>query len=136
MELWGEEAFRAYELAPLRKQDVIEAVRANNLDSEAFMEAVSAAAAVPFAIKPVTLEFLINTYGRRKQLPSFSNRTCTAKDVVCLCEETNEGRRDARLTGDLSTDRRFIVAARIAAVTLLSNQVRNLERTRSRRSAG
>ena len=73
-ELWGEEAFRVYELAPLRKQDVIEAVQANNLDSEAFMGAVSSAAAVPFAIKPVTLEFLINTYRRRRQLPFFSSR--------------------------------------------------------------
>ena len=120
-ELWGEEAFRAYELAPLRKQDVTEAVRANSLDSEAFIEAVSAAVAVPFAIKPVTLEFLINTYNRRKQLP-LSQAELYYEGCRCLCEETNEDRRTADLTGDLSPDQRFIVAARIAAVTLLSNR--------------
>ena len=120
-ELWGEEAFRAYELAPLRKQDVIEAVRANSLDSEAFMEAVSAAAAVPFAIKPVTLNFLINTYRRREQLPS-SQAELYLEGCRRLCEDPNEDRRDAGLTGILSPDQRLMVAARIAAVTLLSNR--------------
>ncbi len=120
-ELWGEEDFRAYELDPLRKQDVIEAVQANSLDSEAFMEAVSAAAAVPFAIKPVTLEFLINTYRRRKQLPS-SQAELYLEGCRCLCEETNEDRRTAGRTGVLSTGWRLVIAARIAAVTLLSNR--------------
>ena len=119
--LWGEEDFRAYELDPLRKQDVIEAVQANSLDSEAFMEAVSAAAAVPFAIKPVTLEFLINTYRRRKQLPS-SQAELYLEGCRCLCEETNEDRRTAGRTGVLSTGWRLVIAARIAAVTLLSNR--------------
>ena len=121
MELWGKEAFRAYELAPLRKQDVIEAAQANSLDSKAFMEAVSAAAAAPFAIKPVTLEFLINTYRRRRQLPS-SQAELYHEGCRCLCEEPNKGRRDAHRTGDLSADQRLMVAARIAAVTLLSNR--------------
>ena len=120
-ELWGEEAFRAYELAPLRKQDVIEAAQVNSLDSEAFMEAVSAAAAVPFAIKPVSLEFLINTYRRQQRLPS-SQVELYLEGCRLLCEDTNEDRHAARLTGDLSTDQRLRVAARIAAVTLLSNR--------------
>ncbi len=120
-ELWGEEAFRAYELAPLRKQDVIEAAQANSLDSEAFMGAVSAAAAVPFAIKPVTLKLLINIYRRCQQLPS-SQAELYLEGCRCLCEDTNEDRHAARLTGDLSTDQRLRVAARIAAVTLLSNR--------------
>ena len=121
VELWGEEAFRAYELAPLRQQDVIEAAQANSLDSEAFMEAVSAAAAVPFAIKPVTLNFLINTYRRREQLPS-SQAELYLEGCRRLCEETNKGRRDAHRTGDLSADQRLMIAARIAAVTLLPNR--------------
>ena len=121
VELWGEEAFRAYELAPLRKQDVIEGVQVNSLDSEAFMEAVSAAAAVPFAIKPVTLNFLINTYRRREQLPS-SQAELYLEGCRLLCEDTNEDRRAAGRTGVLSTDQRLVVAARIAAVTLLSNR--------------
>ena len=121
MELWGKEAFRAYELAPLRKQDVIEAAQANSLDSKAFMEAVSAAAAVPFAIKPVTLKLLINIYRRHQQLPS-SQAELYLEGCRLLCEDTNKDRHAARLTGDLSTDQRLRVAARIAAVTLLSNR--------------
>ena len=120
-ELWGKEAFRAYELAPLRKQDVIEAVQANSLDSEAFIEAVSAAAAVPFAIKPVTLNFLINTYRRHEQLPS-SQAELYLEGCRRLCEVMNEDRLAAGLTGVLSPDQRLMVAARIAAVTLLSNR--------------
>lgn len=121
VELWGEEAFRAYELAPLRQQDVIEAAQANSLDSEAFMEAVSAAAAVPFAIKPVTLKLLINIYRRHQQLPS-SQAELYLEGCRLLCEDTNEDRLAAGLTGVLSTAQRLVVAARIAAVTLLSNQ--------------
>lgn len=53
--LWGKDAVEVYELAPLRRNDVIEAARANDLDVHAFLREIDRMAVVPFAIKPVTL---------------------------------------------------------------------------------
>ena len=39
-----------------------------------------------------------------------------------LCEETNENRRAAQRTGDLSAGQRLAVAARIAAVSIFANR--------------
>jgi predicted NACHT family NTPase len=58
-ELWDEREVAAYELAPLRKKDVAEAARENGLDATTFLEHIETSGVVPFAIKPVTLEFLI-----------------------------------------------------------------------------
>jgi len=48
-----------YVLAPLRKADVEESARASGLDVDAFLTQVESSGAVPFAIKPVTLKFLL-----------------------------------------------------------------------------
>ena len=69
-DLWGEEGFGAYELAPLRRVDVVQAVTANELDSESFLQAVDGAEAVQLAIKPVTLNFLIGSYQASGAFPT------------------------------------------------------------------
>jgi len=55
-----------YELASLTRLDVIEAARINGVDPDSFAQAVSDRDAVPLAIKPTTLKFLINTYLQAK----------------------------------------------------------------------
>src|SRR6516225_5532263 len=62
-DLWGKNCVEVYELAPLRRVDVIEAASATGLpDPDTFMRAVDEKQVVPLAIKPVTLQFLLNTY--------------------------------------------------------------------------
>jgi predicted NACHT family NTPase len=61
-DLWPEGGFEAYELAPLRRVDVAAAASAKELDAETFLRAVDEAEAVPLAIKPVTMDFLIDSY--------------------------------------------------------------------------
>jgi predicted NACHT family NTPase len=118
--LWGNDAVKAFELAPLRRVDVAEAARTTGVDPNAFLSELGRREAVPLAIKPVTLEFLLNTYRRRQGFPA-SQAQLYAEGCRCLCEETSESRRDARLLGDLTADQRLAIAARIAAITILCN---------------
>lgn len=120
-EFWGEQAAKVYELAPLRRADVIEAARANGLNTDALLEAIDGAGAVPLAIKPITLQFLLTTFGRDRQLPS-KQADLYLDGCQLLCEETNEERRDAGLIGNLTAKQRMAVAGRIAAVTLFANR--------------
>ena len=119
--LWGKGAVGIYELAPLRRADVAGAAEANGLDSAAFLGAVDEAEAVPLAIKPVTLEFLLESYG---ETGIFPRRQTDLYLDGCrrLCEERNEDRVERRLTGELSADQRLAVAARMAALTVFSGK--------------
>ncbi|MGO9275649.1 MAG: NACHT domain-containing protein [Terriglobia bacterium] len=112
---------KVYELAPLRRVDVIEAARVNGLSPDAFIEATDRAGAVPLAIKPITLQFLLNSFTKSGQLPS-KQADLYVEGCQRLCEETNEERREAKLTGDLSARQRMAVAGRIAAVTVFANR--------------
>ena len=68
-QLWCKDAIGIYELVPLRKKDVIEAARANELNSNKFLEEINEKNAVPLAIKPLTLNLLINIYLNNQSLP-------------------------------------------------------------------
>ena len=118
---WGEQAVKVYELAPLRRVDAIEAARANRLSTDAFIEATDRAGAVPLAIKPITLQFLLNTFSRSSKLPS-KQTDLYFEGCQLLCEEANEERRDAGLSGTLSVKQRLAIAGRIAAVTVFANR--------------
>jgi hypothetical protein len=120
-DLWGPESFGVYELAPLRGVDVSQAADANGLDPDAFLRAVDEAEAVPLAIKPVTLEFLLGGYHRDGKLPA-RQAELYLNGCRWLCEERNESRIDTGRTGELCADQRLAIAARIAAVSVFSNK--------------
>jgi predicted NACHT family NTPase len=111
----------AYELTALRRRDIIEAAQANGIEAYAFLQEIERKAVVPLAIKPVTLDFLSNIYRRNGRFPS-TQIELYRQGCELLCEETNESRRDAGLTGDLTAEQRMAVAARIAAVTIFANR--------------
>jgi predicted NACHT family NTPase len=120
-DLWGSDNFEAYELAPLRRVDVIEAAKGNGINPDIFLEEISGKEVVSFAIKPVTLQFLINTFKKGGGLPS------TQSDLYyigCLknCEEQSQQRIDGKLIGKYSANQRLAVASRIAAITQFTNQ--------------
>jgi len=120
-QLWGGDAVGVYELTPLRRVDVIEAAKAQNLDDNKFLREIDQREVVPLAIKPVTLNFLINTYSKNGRFPS-TQAELYLQGCRLLCEETNEGRRNARLTGSFTPEQRLATASRIAAVTIFSNR--------------
>ena len=85
-DLWGENSVGVYELTPLRRIDVIEAAKANGLNPEEFLPEIERMKVVPFAIKPVTLQFLINIYKRSGQFPQ-GQAELYYQGCKILCEE-------------------------------------------------
>jgi predicted NACHT family NTPase len=118
-ELWGNDSTEVYELAPLRRRDVAEAATANGSDPDSFLAEVDRKEIVPLAIKPVTLEFLLNTFKRESQFPS-AKKDLYFKGCRLLAEETSQSRQDARQIGRLTPDQRLAVASRVAALTVFT----------------
>ncbi|OLT58369.1 NACHT domain-containing protein [Moorena bouillonii] len=121
--LFGEDSLKIYQLVPLRRQDVVKAAEANGIDPDAFLEEVSRKNLVPLAIKPITLNFLLNNWLRYQSLENKSIDELYREGCRCLCEESNSSRRDSGAIGDFNRNQRLIIAARIAAVTIFANRV-------------
>lgn len=123
-EIFGENSIGIYELAPLRRKDVMEAAKAEGIEPDAFLQEVKIKSIVPLAIKPITLKFLLNTYRRHNgQFPENQRlHQLYLEGCRCLCEETNDSRIASNTKGALDVDQRLIVAARIAAVTVFANR--------------
>jgi len=123
-EIWGENSVEVYELAPLRRIDVIEAARTEKCSPDDFLKEVNQKNVVPLAIKPITLVFLLNTYHRHSSQfpPNQKLHDFYLEGCKILCEEINESRRGSNRRGNLDADQRLIVAARIAAIIILANR--------------
>lgn len=123
LRFWGENGVRIVELAPLRRVDVTLAAKLNSVDDpDRFIQEVLDRDVVPLAIKPVTLRFLLGTYLKDRSLPR-SRVELYREGCWRLCDESNPHRRDSREgRGNLAVTQRLAVAARIAAVTQLSNR--------------
>ena len=119
--IWGENEVNVVELAPLRRIDVIEAAKLQGIDPEQFIPALFEASAVPFAIKPLTLNMLFDLFKQEGRLPR-SVSELYRRGCLTLCEESNAGRREARRLGTLTTAQRFRVASRIASMTMFANR--------------
>jgi len=120
-EHWGKDNVGIFELAPLRRRDVELAASENSIDSEIFLDELNRQEVVPFAIHPITLNFLLNEYKKNKQLPKGKH---SIYEMGCkkLCEEFSDSRRDAGDIGKYTTSQRVRTAERIAAVMVLSNR--------------
>jgi predicted NACHT family NTPase len=117
-QLWGEESFKAYELAPLQITDVSTAAKTEGLDPSAFLSEVESKGAEPLAAKPITLKLLLNLFRLNSALPR-SQAELYERGCLLLCEEESE-RRKTKWT--LTARQRFRVAARAAAITILANK--------------
>jgi predicted NACHT family NTPase len=120
-EKWGEDNVKIYNLAPLRRIDVIEAAKERGIDAEKFLQEVFNRNAAPLAIKPVTLKFLLGILQRKGEFPN-SQKELYEQGCLQLCEEVNRDRCEEKITGNLSTKQRLLVAGRIAALTLFANR--------------
>jgi hypothetical protein len=118
---WEEENVGLYELAPLRRIDVNTAVNSCGLDADVFLNEVGA---VPFAIKPLTLRFLVKKFQENNgQFPAqLKLEDLYLEGCRWLCEEQSPSRRASRQVGELLVEQRLIVAARIAAITVFANR--------------
>ena len=108
-------------LAPLRKKDVEEAARVSGIDAKLFLGQVESSAVVPFAIKPVTLNFLLSVCRTQGSLPS-SQSALYLEGCRLLAAETSDSRSAAGYRGELTAEQRLAVAARIAASMIFGNR--------------
>ncbi|MGJ4950245.1 NACHT domain-containing protein [Bradyrhizobium sp. HKCCYLS20291] len=120
-DLWGADAVGIFELAPLRRKDVVTAAGALGVDANTFIRELYAADVVPFAIKPLTLNLLLGLFQRDGRLPR-SLVDLYTRGCLKLCEETNSSRRNARRLGTLNPAQRLRVAGRLAAATMFANR--------------
>ena len=93
--IYGKRKVEAYELVYLRRKDVRESVRCEGIDNaDKFVDALVGNNAVPFAIKPVTLDMLIRLF---KQEGAFAATQSELYEKGCLlmCEEPSERRRES-----------------------------------------
>jgi hypothetical protein len=120
---WGEGEVRVFELAPLRKIDVICAAKMMpNIKPDALVEALVRSDVVPLAIKPVTLKFLMGVFGEGGTLPA-NRKALYFEGCKRLCEEPNANRRDSLKGRErLTASERLAIAARLAAVTQFSGR--------------
>lgn len=118
---WGSEAVALLELMPLQKPDVIETADANGLDGEKLLAQVEQRQALPLALKPITLDFLLKTFQRDASLPA-SQRELYEQGCRLLCKEPTRGRLGANLEGQLTETQRLEVARNLAAATVLCNR--------------
>ena len=119
--IWREDAVGVFELAPLRRKDVIEAAAQRQIDPARFMGEIHKANAVPFAIKPLTLNLLFRIFQNSGRLPERIT-DLYSQGCLGLCEERGPSRRGARRVGQLNGRQRYRLASRIAAVTMFANR--------------
>jgi hypothetical protein len=109
----------AYELAPLRRRDVESAAGIAGLDSAEFLKAIDRNGAAPLAIRPVTLNLLLRTFGSAK----FPTSQLELYDMGMRALVTESAhRRETQLPGTLEPQERLVVAARIAALTIFTGR--------------
>ncbi len=120
-ELWGKDSIGAFEVAPLRRIDVEQAALQQSLDPQKFIREVQLAGAVPFAIKPLTLNLLLRLYQERGSLPT-SAVELYRRGCGSLCEEQSHSRLAAGAQGRLSPQQRMRLAGRLASVSMLANR--------------
>lgn len=121
-ELWAKENLSVYELAPLRQVDVAVVVTDCGIDAEAFLRELEIKNAVPFAIKPISLNFLVTVFQENQQQFPINQRLVDLYEQGCrhLCKEQSPSRLASGRDGKLEEDERLIIAARIAAVTVFA----------------
>lgn len=119
--IWSGEALRMFELVPLRRVDVSTAAQATIAHPDVFLQDIERMAATPFAIKPITLKFLLNSYQQQGKLLT-TQREIYEKGCERLCEETNPYRQGAGLIGNFTLEQRLRAAEHLAAITIFTNR--------------
>ncbi len=117
-ELWGDADVRLYELVPLRRKDMLIAAEQRGVDASGFGTEVIDKDAVPFAIKPITLEMLLDAYRETGAIPS-TQAELYRQGCLRLCAARGHRRQEE---GDLTYEQRLAVAERIAALTLFGRR--------------
>jgi predicted NACHT family NTPase len=119
--IWGEASVGVFELAPLRRKEIIEAAIQHGVDPQRFLDEVHTAHAKAFALKPLTLTLLFRIFKNSGRLPE-QIIDLYSQGCLSLCEEQSPSRRGGGRVGQLNGRQRYRLASRVAAVTMLANR--------------
>lgn len=119
--LWNQEQLGVFELLPLRRKDVEVAATASGIQPETFLSELISRKAVPFAIKPLTLHFLLKKFQQDRRLPD-QIEDIYLEGCRSLCTEVNPSRVGTRRMGKLTPDQRLAVAGRLATLMLFTGR--------------
>lgn len=115
----GTDAVRVLELLPLRRIDVIAAANDLGVDGVAFVRAVRDRDAMPLAIRPISLRFLLAMFVADGTLPHSRARLFDEGTLILCAEEGALQRGRGRRNPDVY--RRRAIAARVAAASTFTN---------------
>jgi hypothetical protein len=118
--IWEVEQTKVYEIAPLSMENVAIAAHNEDLDWEDFLIQVNEANAQPFAIKPVTLNLLINLVKAEKGIPK-SQILLYHQGCLQLCTNS-PARQEVGRNRRLTPEQTLQIAATIAALTRFGNR--------------
>jgi len=121
VEHWGGACVTVAELAPLRRCDVEVAAVAEGLDPVAVLAEIETHHAGVLAARPVTLRFLLRLAKNGLSFPT-ERSELYRQGCELLCAEDNPSRRSFRRLGNRTPSQRLTIAARIAAVLLLTGR--------------
>lgn len=118
---WDEDSVGVYELAPLTRDQVLEAATVHLPEPERFVAEIVASELVSFAIKPLTLDLLIRIWKKQGGSLPPSQRAIYEQGCLELCTDPEE-RQTPKLCGKHSPEERMTVASHIAAATFFCNR--------------
>lgn len=124
-DLWPREEVKVFELAPLTRRNVMQASELAGIDVASFMRTIHKKGLGALASKPITLNFLLDLYLSKGDLPA-GRMELYRMGCLYLCEEPDKERREKGditklYSGMLSARERLAVASRIAAALTFSN---------------
>jgi hypothetical protein len=118
---WGRDSIGVYELAPLTREQILLAARAQLKEPEQFIEDVVASEVVSFAIRPLTLELLIGVWRDHDGSLPLTQRDIYEQGCRELCSDP-DNRQTPKLRRQLSAEHRLAVASHVAAVMFFCNR--------------
>ncbi|MCQ3944675.1 MAG: hypothetical protein DPW11_02775 [bacterium] len=121
--LWSSgDTFRKYELCPLIKSDVENALDARGIDKEQFLKELRAKEVVGLAGKPLTLNLLMDVYQRDGQFPEMKSQIYSQGCELLIQEQDPAKRNDPTTKPTLTLAQKIAIAERIAAATVIGGK--------------
>ena len=125
--VFGDDGVGVYELAPLTREQVSTALRAEGIDEARFIQEVLDREVASFAIKPLTLSLLVRIWKARGGSLPPSQLEIYDQGCLELCSESNPDRYTPRLRRVLTPQQRLDVASHIAASNSTLSPINNPE---------
>lgn len=121
--MWTEDQFSTYHLAPLCKQDIVGVLESSGIEPHKFLEEAESKGIVSFLVKPVTLLFVLEGYDESKKGLPESQIEIYQQGCRLYCNEVNPSRKRKRsIVGKHNEEEKFRIASQLAVMILLANR--------------